>query len=271
MKVGFIGLGLQGAPIAERIALGGYDLSVWARRKEVRDDWARKNVTVADSPQALSSSCDVVGLCVTADADVEQLVTDHILPSAKPGSLIIVHSTVGAETCVRLGELANKANVSLLDAPVSGGDEAARAGKLLVLVGGETVSYERALPIMSTFGNPILYLGQLGNALKMKIINNLVFTVNLAAAEHALRLGQALGMPQENVRAVLLNGSARSMGVEILPTVLANHAAHAAGLLSKDLGLASELSAQLRVPSDGFLRVANDLCARLSDVENELI
>jgi hypothetical protein len=78
-------------------------------------------------------------------------------------------------------------------------------------------------------------------------------------------------MPQENVRAVLLNGSARSMGVEILPTVLANHAAHAAGLLSKDLGLASELSAQLRVPSDGFLRVANDLCARLSDVENELI
>lgn len=265
MRVGFIGLGLQGAPIAERIASAGYELTVWARREEVCHEWAARGVAVADSPAKLGTACDVVILCVTADADVTELMENSLLGSIRPGSVVIIHSTIGPDTCVRLGQLAAQADIEVLDAPVSGGPDAASAGTLLLMVGGNADTYQRALPIMKTYGDPVIYLGQLGNGLRAKIINNLVFIANMAAADHASRLGQALAIQPHDLQAVLQHGSARSVAATFLQRTFENHAAHVAELFRKDLGLAAHLAKEADISSAEFLRVGELLCARLVD------
>jgi 3-hydroxyisobutyrate dehydrogenase len=264
MKVGFIGLGLQGAPIAERIAVGGYDLTVWARREQVRAEWAQRGLAVVDTAAELGKSCDVVGLCVTGDDDVAELVEGSLLTSMRPGSIVIIHSTISPGTSVRLGSAAAMSGIRVLDAPVSGGPDAASAGKLLLMVGGDEETHQQALPIMKTYGDPVIYLGQLGNGLRAKIINNFVFIVNLATVEHASRVGQALGMSAEHLQTVLNRGSARSMACEVLDRTISTHAAHAAALFDKDLALAGSLADLAAVPSEDFLRLGKLLCQRLT-------
>jgi 3-hydroxyisobutyrate dehydrogenase-like beta-hydroxyacid dehydrogenase len=265
MKVGFIGLGLQGAPMAERIAAGGYDLTVWARREQVRAEWAQRSVTVADTSTKLGRSCDVIGLCVTGDDDVTELVERSLLPVMRPGSIVVIHSTVSPGVSMRLGSLAARSGIRVLDAPVSGGPDAAAAGKLLLMVGGDEGTYQEALPVMKTYGDPVIYLGQLGNGLRAKIINNFVFIMNLATVEHASRLGQALGMKAEDLQAVLSRGSARSMACEVLDRTVSMHAAHVAGLFEKDLALAESLANLVALPSEEFLHIGKLLCRRLTD------
>lgn len=262
MRVGFIGLGLQGAPMAQRIAEAGFDLVVWARRPDVRAEWAQRGITVAETADGLAKLCDLVGVCVTGDADVTE-VTNSLLVSLRPGSTIIIHSTISADTAIRLGELAAARRIQVLDAPVSGGPDAAAAGKLMVMAGGDTDIYQQALPIMQTYGDPVMHLGQLGNGLHAKIINNLVFILNLAAAEHAARLGESLGMKRADLQGVLLRASGRSMACEVLERTLQDHAGHVASLFRKDIGLADDLARQSGVPSAEFLRVGEILCERL--------
>jgi 3-hydroxyisobutyrate dehydrogenase-like beta-hydroxyacid dehydrogenase len=264
MNVGFIGLGLQGAPIAERIAAGGYDLTVWARREQARAEWAHRGVAVADTAAGLGEACDVVGLCVTGDDDVTELVEGALLHSMRPGSIIVIHSTISPGTSVRLGSLGGKSGIRVLDAPVSGGPDAASAGELLLMVGGDEGTYQQALPIMKTYGDPVVYLGQLGNGLRAKIINNFVFILNLATVEHASRLGRALGMKAEDLHTVLNRGSARSMACEVLDRTVSAHAAHVAALFEKDLALADSLASLAAVPSEDFLELGKLLCQRLA-------
>lgn len=268
MRVGFIGLGLQGAPMAERIAAGGYDLTVWARREQVRAEWAQRGVAVADTAARLGKGCDVVGLCVTGDDDVTELVEGSLLASMRPGSIVIIHSTISPGTSVRLGSLGAKSAIRVLDAPVSGGPDAASAGKLLLMVGGDEGAYQQALPYMETYGDPVIYLGQLGNGLRAKIINNFVFILNLATVEHASRLGQALGMEGAVLQNLLNRGSAHSTACEVLDRTVSTHAAHAAALFDKDLALAESLASLAAVPSEDFLRLGKLLCQRLTDTSS---
>lgn len=263
MKVGFIGLGLQGAPMADQIRRAGFDLTVWARRPEVLDRHARHGVAVAGTVHELGAACDVVGLCVTGDADVIDLVENGLLYSMRPGSTVIVHSTVAPQTCQRLGEVAASAGIDVLDAPVSGGPDAAQAGRLSVMVGGHSNAYRRSLPIMDTYGDPVIYLGALGNGLRAKIINNLAFIANMAVSERALRIGQSLGIAQKDLENVLRQGSARSMALEVLDRTFTGHAAHAAALFEKDLGLAESLTRNGDVECEDLLGLGQRLCERL--------
>jgi 3-hydroxyisobutyrate dehydrogenase-like beta-hydroxyacid dehydrogenase len=262
MRVGFIGLGVQGAPMAERIAAAGFPLTVWARRESVRAEWAQRRVEVTATAAELGATCDVVSLCVTGDADVTS-VTDDLLGSMRPGSVVLIHSTIAPQTCIQLGERAAKVGVEVLDAPVSGGPDAASAGKLMLMVGGGSAAFARVSPILRTFGDPVYHLGSLGNGLSAKIINNLVFIVNLAVAEHATRLGVALGIAPIELQSILQSGSARSLAGEVLDRIVTSQAVHVAGLFDKDLGLADALAHQAGVPTDDFLRLGEMLCQRL--------
>src|SRR4051812_14682042 len=184
IRVGFIGLGSQGAPMARRIVEGGYPLTVWARRPETIEPFADTEAAVAGTPAELGAASDVVGICVMADADVEDVLfrADGVLAGMAAGGVIAIHSTIHPDTCARVAQRARDRGVAVIDAPVSGGGGAAAQRKLLVMVGGEADHVARCQPVVETFGDPVLHLGPLGSGQMAKLVNNLAFTALVAVA-----------------------------------------------------------------------------------------
>src|SRR5437763_11852468 len=139
MRAGFIGLGSQGGPMARRIVESGHSLAIWARRPETLEPFRDTAATVATSPAEVGAGSDVVGICVMADADVEDVVLrdDGVLAGMASGGVIAIHSTVHPDTCRKVAEQAAARGVDVIDAPVSGGAPAASEGRLLIMVGGD--------------------------------------------------------------------------------------------------------------------------------------
>ena len=126
-RIGFIGLGSQGGPMAERIIAAGYPLTLWARRTDALAPFLGKGATAASDIAALGATCDHVGICVVDDAGVAEIV-GQLLPAMRPGSRIVIHSTILPDHCVALAERCAERGIAFLDAPVSGGGPAATAG-----------------------------------------------------------------------------------------------------------------------------------------------
>ncbi|WP_280319009.1 NAD(P)-dependent oxidoreductase [Nocardia wallacei] len=247
MRVGFIGLGSQGGPMARRIAESGYPTTLWARRAASLEPFADTPATTAGSPAALAARSDLVCLCVVGDDDVREVLTrdDGVLAGIAPGSIVAVHSTVHPETCRELAKVAAAQRVTLLDAPVSGGGMAAEAGTLLVMVGGDAEAVQRGRPVFETYANPIVHLGDVGAGQTAKLLNNLLFTANLATATSTLTLAGALGIDPARLGEVITHGTADSFAlgrVVAAGGTLDRLAAHAGDLLRKDVGLIADLA-----------------------------
>jgi len=218
VNVGFIGLGSQGAPMALRIVEAGFPLTLWARRPQTLQPFADTAATVAPSPAALAGASSIVCICVTGDEDVVAVVEgpDGVLSGLAPGGVLLVHSTVHPETCIRLHQQAATKGITVLDAPVSGGGPAAAQGTLLVMVGGDEAGLEMARPVLSTFGDPILHLGDIGAGQTAKLVNNLVFTAQIALSLEAFALADELGIDTEAMAHVLERGSGASRAATML-------------------------------------------------------
>ncbi|MEV5354832.1 NAD(P)-dependent oxidoreductase [Streptomyces sp. NPDC052693] len=255
MRVGFIGLGSQGAPMAWRIAEAGYGTTLWARRTATLEPFAGTGAKTAGSPAELAAASDVVCLCVVDDADVEQLTTggDSVLAGMRRGGVLVVHSTIHPETCRRLGERARVQRVSVLDAPVSGGGRAAEQGTLLVMAGGDPQVFAFCRPLFATYGDPVVHLGPLGSGQVAKLLNNVLFTAHLGLAANALELGSRLGLDTEGLGRLLPRGSAASFALERVVDAggtLQRVGAHAGGLLAKDVRLFTSLVEALGVDGE---------------------
>ena len=253
MRAGFIGLGSQGGPMARRIAEAGHSLTIWARRPETLEPFADLGAVVVSSPSEVGAASEVVGICVMADADVEEVVlgAQGVLAGSRPGGVIAVHSTVHPDTCRRLGQLATGRQVSVIDAPVSGGGAAAAAGHLLVMVGGEEAAVERAHPVLATYGDPVLHLGPLGSGQVAKLLNNMVFTAHLAVALETYDFARRLGVDQAGVARVLAAGSGASFGAGVVAGAgfgTAGMREVAAGVLTKDLTLMLDVARKAATP-----------------------
>ncbi|MCX4831283.1 NAD(P)-binding domain-containing protein [Streptomyces sp. NBC_01016] len=243
---GFIGLGSQGAPMARRILDAGLPLTLWARRPQSLEPFAGTKAEVADTPAELAAACDVVGVCVVGDADVEEVVLGEsgVLAGLRPGAVLAVHSTVHPDTCRSLGALAAERGAHVVDAPVSGGGPAASEGKLLVMAGGDSDAVERCRPVFAAYGDPVVHLGPLGAGQVTKLLNNTLFTATFGIAASALALGQRLGVEPERFAEVAGHGSAASFALGRLaasgcdPTRMG---AVAGGLLGKDVRLMGSL------------------------------
>ncbi|MCK0176594.1 MULTISPECIES: NAD(P)-dependent oxidoreductase [Mycobacteriaceae] len=248
MRVGFIGLGSQGAPMARRIVEGGYELTLWARRPASVEPYADTAAKIAGSPAELAAASDLVCLCVVGDDDVRQVLDGDtgVLAGLAPGGIIAIHSTVHPDTCREIAEQAARQGVTVLDAPVSGGGPAAAEGTLLVMVGGDEEAVEKARPVFATFADPIVHLGGLGSGQVAKILNNLLFSANLGAALSALELGDALGVARNSLCEVLVRGSATSKAVSSISMfggTVEGLAPIAGALLQKDVRHAASLAA----------------------------
>ncbi len=246
MRVGFIGLGSQGGPMARRIVEGGYDTTLWARRPATLEPFADTPAKVAESPAELAAASDLVCLCVVGDADIAELADgEHgLLAAMKRGGVIAVHSTVHPNTCRDLAKRAGSKGVSIIDAPVSGGGPAASEGRLLVMVGGDTDVVERCRPVFDTYADTVVHLGDLGSGQTTKLLNNLLFTANLGTAATALSLANALGVSPDRLTEVVSRSSGNSFALNALGGAggLERLAGLAGTLLQKDVRLVFDLA-----------------------------
>lgn len=268
MRIGFIGLGSQGAPMARRIAEAGYTTTLWARRPATLEPFADTLAEVATSPAELAEASDLVCVCVVNDADVEDVIAGEggVLSGLGDGGVIAVHSTVHPDTCHRLAATADARGVAVVDAPVSGGGMAAEEGRLLVMAGGEPETVERCRPVFATYADPIIHLGPLGSGQLAKLLNNLLFTAHLATAASAFDLGQALGVDRGRLAEVISHGSGASFALSRVAAAggtLAPMAPNAGPLLRKDVRLVTELAAALGTPSGMVLTAADDALTRM--------
>lgn len=218
MQVGFIGLGSQGGPMARRIIEGGYPVTLWARRPASLEPFADTAARLAGSPAGLAAASDLVCLCVVGDADVDEITCgEHgLLAAMKPGSVISIHSTVHPDTCRELAKKVGAQGVSIIDAPVSGGGQAAAQGRLMVMAGGDAEVVERCRPVFETYADPVVHVGELGSGQTTKLLNNLLFTANLATAATTLSLARALGVDPDRLTEVVSRGSGNSFALNAL-------------------------------------------------------
>ena len=217
-RVGFIGLGRQGAPIARRIVEHGHGLTLWARRPESIEPFADTAAVVASTPAAVGAASEIVGICVFTDADVEDVLlgSDGVLAGMAPGGVVAIHSTVLPATCTSLAEHADERGIAVVDAPVSGGGAAAAAGRLLLMAGGADAALAACRPVFETFADPIVHLGALGTGQMAKGINNLLLAVHMAAAMDAFEFADELGVDQSALAEALAHGTGGSAAAGIV-------------------------------------------------------
>ena len=214
LRTGFIGLGAMGAPMARNLAGAGLLAAVWNRTRSKAESLAKElGVDVAADPADLTRRCQVICLCVSADADVLETV-DALLPGLQPGSVIVDHSTVSMETARQAAEKVRAAGGEFLDAPVSGGVEGARAGTLAIMVGGDSETLEKARPALEAVGSRIAHMGEVGMGQATKAVNQvLCASINQAVCE-ALAFGRALGLDLDRAIDVISKGAAGNWFLE---------------------------------------------------------
>lgn len=239
-RVGFVGLGSQGAPMARRIVDADFPTTLWARREASLEPFADTAAVIAATPAELGAASDVLCICVVDDAGVDEVLRGDggALASMREGAIVVVHSTVHPATCIRLQ--ADFPAIKFVDAPVSGGGDKAEAGELLVMVGGATEAVDRCRPIFSTYGDPILHVGALGAGQEAKVLNNTVFAAQLALAAEVFEIAGARKLDRQAIATILASGSGRSYAAEVITGMdfdLEGLAPFAGELLAKDVGI----------------------------------
>jgi len=271
LRVGFIGLGDIGGPIADRIIAAGFPTTLWARRAASLDPYRNAAADFAGTPRALGEASDVVGICVFSGADVREVLDgpEGVLAGMRPGGVVIVHSTISTEDTAALAALAARRDVSLLDAPVSGARARALSGELTIMVGGSDAAFNTARPVMDSYAKTVRLMGALGSGQRTKVLNNILGSCNLRLAALALETGSRLGLDAAAVQEVLRNASGSSFNLGILVDRLLHDPAfarHAASMTRKDNALYRAVCRQAGIePSllDHIADEATELLERL--------
>lgn len=263
--VGVIGLGDIGGGAATSIAAAGLDLWVCDVRDEATAPFADVG-SIAATPAALAAECDVVFVAVVNDAQVRTVVTgpDGALAAARPGSVIVVASTISPDTIADVGAAATAAGVGLIDCGVSGGPSAAATGELICMVGGTEADIDLARPALDAIGSLVVPMGPLGAGLIAKLARNVIQYGSWLAAYEGQRICEAAGIELAKLAQVVKASDAKIGGPSTLmfrATVapfgpddhegLVNHMRSAAALAHKDLQAALEAATALGIDLPG--------------------
>ena len=255
-KIGFVGLGIMGKPMAKNLLKAGYDLTFYARRPEIVEEMEADGATSVGSARAVAEATDVVITIVTADPQVREVILDPdgVLEGASEGDLIVDMSTISPLTIREIAEKAAPMGVHVMDAPVSGGDVGAIAGTLTVIAGGEVEDFERCRGIFSAMGSEenIFHVGPVGVGQTVKIINQLIGGINMAAIAEGLVLGIRAGADPEVMRQVIgvSSGNSNLFQARVGDFLLkdAFEPGFMLDLMKKDMGIAVDLGKALDVP-----------------------
>jgi 3-hydroxyisobutyrate dehydrogenase-like beta-hydroxyacid dehydrogenase len=208
-RVGVIGLGKMGLPMARHIAAAGWRVAGCDPAPAARRAAAAAGVEVLASPAAVADASDLVIVVVGFDAQVDAVLFGHdgAAAAAAPGTILAVASTVAPSYARALPERAGRGDLAFLDVPVARGESAAEAGKLLLFGGGEETAFSRAEPVFRTFCEHVFHLGPLGAGQAAKAVNNMLLWACLTASVEGLDLGERLGLDREALRAALAHSS----------------------------------------------------------------
>ena len=235
--VGFIGLGSQGAPMAQRLIDGGYSVLLWARREETLQPFVGSGALIAQSVEELGSKVECCGVCVVDDAGVQQ-ICDQLIPAMAPGSCIVIHSTVTPALCQQLSDRSKQRGIQLLDAPVSGGGQGAAEGRLTLMVGGDKDTLDQVKPLFATFSQRVFHMGKVGTGQQAKLVNNNLMAANLALANSALAMADAVGIEREQFVELVKASSGYSVAFDVRARMKEpRDFRHGAKLLLKDIAL----------------------------------
>ncbi len=212
MKVGFIGLGIMGGPMAANLAKAGFQLVVYNRTRARADEFASDDVEVVDSPAEVARRSEVVIVIVTDSDAVRQVVAgaDGVLDGIRKGCVVVDMSTIAPAVERDLAELLRRKDCFLVDAPVSGGDVGAQKGTLAIMAGGEKEAFERVRPMFEAMGKTITYCGPVGNGQVTKLCNQILVSVNLLAVSEALAFAAKNGLDRKVMIEAIQGGAAGS-------------------------------------------------------------
>ena len=216
-RVGFIGLGIMGRPMALNLLHAGLPLSVHARRSESMAPLAEAGAAVYATPAELAACSSVVITMVSDTPAVEQVIlgADGVMEGIEPGSVVVDMSTISPEATRVIARVAAERDVAMLDAPVSGGESGAIAGTLSIMVGGDSAAFERCLPLFEAMGGNIVHVGESGAGQVCKSCNQLVVGATIVGVAEAILLARTSGADPGRVREALLGGFARSRILEV--------------------------------------------------------
>jgi 2-hydroxy-3-oxopropionate reductase len=243
-KVGFIGLGIMGRPMAKNLMDAGYELFVHNRSPEKAEELAEEgNATAAGSPREVAEACDIVITMLPDSPDVEAVVAGEggILEGLRDGALLVDMSTISPVVTEELAEKIREKGASMLDAPVSGGDVGAIEGALSIMVGGSQEDFERARPLFDVMGKVATHVGPIGAGQVVKACNQIVVALTIEAVSEALVLGSKGGVAPEKLVEALSGGLAGSAVMEAKKEKFFSHdfePGFRIELHHKDLGIA---------------------------------
>ena len=266
MKVGFIGLGAMGRPMALHLHRAGHELAVWARRPESIGDLPAR---VCATPAELGACCEVVVTVITSSADVEGVALGKhgLSDGMAPGSVLIDCSTIAPDVARRIAAKLGEKGIHLLDAPVSGGEQGAIDATLAIMAGGDAAVLERVRSLLECLGKRIVHIGPNGAGQVAKACNQMIMVAAIQATAEAMRLASANGVDRALVKAALAGGSAGSRVLEVMGErmVKSDYAAGIeARLHHKDFGLVLESARRVGVPTPLAAAVGQQLNALMA-------
>jgi 2-hydroxy-3-oxopropionate reductase len=271
-RVGFIGLGIMGRPMAANLLAAGYRLAVHSRGRAVVDELVALGATGVSSPHEVAAASDVVITMLPDSPDVESVVLgpDGVVEGIREGALYIDMSTIAPATSRRIAAILSERGVEAVDAPVSGGEPAARSGDLSIMAGGSESALERAEPIFDVLGKSTTHIGSAGAGQVAKAANQVVVALTIQAVAESLTLARKADVDPARVRDALLGGFAQSRILDFHGQRMLDgnyEPGFKLELHRKDLAIALQLGREERAPLFATAQAAELMDALLAQGE----
>ncbi|HWA00670.1 MAG TPA: NAD(P)-dependent oxidoreductase [Caulobacterales bacterium] len=246
-KVAFIGLGVMGAPMAGHLARAGHDVSVFNRTPSRSAAWGANNKgRVCATIEDAAGGAEFIFACVGADRDVREVFA-KAAPAMKPGALFVDHTTASAEVARDLSAQAAASGLAFIDAPVSGGQAGAEAGRLTVMAGGDPAHFAMAEPVMRAYAANITHIGPSGAGQLAKMVNQICIAGVVQGLAEGLHFASRADLDAEKVIAAISKGAAQSWQMENRWKTMVNgefNFGFAVDWMRKDLGLVADEAAR---------------------------
>lgn len=268
-RVGIVGTGAMGGPLAHRLHAQGFDVTAYVRRPEARQEFDDAGIATVDSLTALGTDRDVVIIYVYTDDQVSELAIDAGLVAAmQPGSTLIIKTTGSPATAQTVASHAAKYGIAVVDAPASGGPPQITEGTLSVFVGGEPADVERIRPLLDSYAAQVTHIGPLGAGQSIKLINNLLFGAHVELAVEACRLAETAGIDPLTFARALKTCSGQSFAVDTVAAMgsVERLVTGAGPYVAKDVAVARQVAEQIAMPLGTFEPVLTTLQQRLERV-----
>lgn len=210
--IGYLGMGIMGSAMANRLIDAGFPLTIWNRSRDKCAALEAKGAKVADSPAALVSSCDITFACTSDPASARAVVfgENGVLAGITEGTRYVDMSTVDEETSVEIGKAILEKGGRYLEAPVSGSKGPAIQGTLVILAGGDQKLSEEAQPCFDVMGKRTFFLGDVGAGARMKLVINMMMGINMVALSEGLAMGTKAGLSGSDILEVVKEGAIAS-------------------------------------------------------------